>query len=88
MGEQRRRRALQSVADEPRKSQRPWVLAVVAFWISAGITLAVLLTTGKLNPILVGITFGAMVLGVWLKIRHQRQRPKAGNRTSDAKGSR
>ncbi len=76
MGEQRRRKALQAAAVEPRSSnQKPWVRAVLAFWISAGITLAVLLTTGKLNPILAGITCATMVLGVWLKIRHKRRLP-------------
>ena len=85
MGEQRRRQALRSAAVEPPPpagNRKPWVRAVLAFWIAAGITLIVLLTTGKLNPILVGITLGTMVLGIWLKIRHQRQLPDAAARRS------
>ena len=64
-------------------SRKLWVLAVLAFWISAGVTLAVMLTTGKLDLILVSITLGMMVLGVWLKARYQLRKRKARGRVSD-----
>jgi hypothetical protein len=41
-----------------------------------------MLTTGKLNQILVSIAFGMMVLGVWLKARYQLRQRKAGGRVS------
>ena len=46
-------------------SRKLWVVAVLAFWISLGITLTTMLITGKLDLILVSITLGLMVLGVW-----------------------
>jgi energy-converting hydrogenase Eha subunit G len=64
-------------------SWKLWVVAVLAFWISAGVTLAVMLTTGKLDLILVSITLGMMVLGVWLKARYQLRQRKARGRVSD-----
>lgn len=83
MGEQRRRKELQPAPGEPDDNGRKlWVVAVLAFWISAGITLAVLLITGKLNLILVCITLGMMVLGVWLKARYQLRQRKARGRLS------
>ena len=65
-------------------SRKLWVLAVLAFWISAGVTLAVMLTTGKLNLNLIPvcITLGMMVLGVWLKARYQLRQRKARGRVS------
>ena len=63
-------------------SRNLWVLAVLAFWVSAGVTLAVMLITGKLDLILVSITLGMMVLGVWLKARYQLRRRKARGRLS------
>jgi len=62
-------------------SWKLWVV-VLAFWISAGVTLAVMLTTGKLNLNLVSITLGMMVLGVSLKARHQSGQGKARGRVS------
>ncbi len=83
MGEQRRRKKLQPVPVESDGNSRTlWVVAVLAFWISAGITLAVLLITGKLNLILLCVTLGMMVLGVWLKARYQLQQRKARGRVS------
>ena len=83
MGEQRRREELQSATGTPADHDRTlWVVAVLAFWISAGITVAVLLITGKLDFILVTITLGMMVLGVWLKARYQLRKHKAGGQTS------
>lgn len=58
------------------------MVSVLAFWISAGVTQAVMLTTGKLNQILIPIAFGMMVLGVWLKARYQLRQRKAGGRVS------
>jgi len=60
-------------------SRKLWVLA---FWVSTGVTLAVMLTTGKLNLILVSITLGMMVLGVWLKAQYQLRQRKARGRVS------
>lgn len=83
MGEQRRRKELQTASAELSDSGRSlWVVAVVAFWISAGITLTVMLVTGKLELILVIVTLGMMVLGVWLKARYQWQQRKARPQTS------
>ncbi len=83
MGEQQRRDELQPTSVEPDENSRKlWVIAVLAFWVSAGITLAVLLITGKLNLILVIVTLGMMVLGTWLKARYQLQQRKARGRTS------
>lgn len=63
-------------------SWKLWVVAVLAFWIWAGVTLAVMLTTGKLNLNLVSITLGMMVLGVSLKARYQSGQGKARGRVS------
>ena len=50
----------------------------------SGDTLAVMLTTGKLNLNLIPvcITLGMMVLGVWLKARYQLRQRKARGRVS------
>lgn len=63
-------------------SRKLWVVAVLAFWISAAISLVTLLITGKLNLILVSITLGMMVLGVWLKIRYQLHQRKVDSSLS------
>ncbi len=87
MGEQRRRKKLQPAPVKPDDNDRKlWVVAVLAFWISAGITLAVLLITGKLNLILLCVTLGMMVLGVWLKARYQLRQRKASGRVSSSGG--
>jgi len=64
-------------------SRKRWVPAVLAFWVSAGVTLAVMLTTGKLDLILVSITLGMMVLGGWLKAPYQLRQTKTRGRVSD-----
>jgi high-affinity Fe2+/Pb2+ permease len=65
-------------------SRKLWVVAVLAFWVSAVISLIAMAITGKLNLILVSITLGMMVLGVWLKIRYQlRQRKVNSNQPGD-----
>ena len=85
MGEPRRHKELNAASAESGDTSRKlWVVAVLAFWISAGVTLAVMLTTGKLNLnlILVSITLGMMVLGVWLKAQYQLRQHKARGRVS------
>lgn len=83
MGEQRRRKDLETAPVAPHEHDRNlWVVAVLAFWVSAGITLAVLLITGELRLILVTITLGMLVLGVWLKARYQLKKRKARDRKS------
>jgi hypothetical protein len=78
MGEQQRRKELRTAAANPNDTSRKlWVTAVLAFWVSAGITLAVTFISGKLDLILVCITLGMMVLGVWLKTRYLLQQRKA-----------
>ena len=86
MGEQQRRKELATASKQPNDSDRKlWVIAVLAFWVSAGVTLVVMFTTEKLNLILVSITLGMMVLGIWLKVRYQLQHRKSRN--SQASGS-
>ena len=41
-----------------------------------------MLTTGKLNQILVSIALGMMVLGVWFKARYRLRQRKAGGQVS------
>ena len=85
MGEQQRREKLKAELPEGgllEHSKKLWVVAVLAFWISAGITLVVMLVTGKLNLILVCVTLGMMVLGVWLKARYQLQQRRSKEQSS------
>ena len=83
MGERRLPEEFRSAPGTPHDHDRTlWVIAVLAFWVSAGITLVVLLITGRLHLILVTITLGMMVLGVWLKARYQLRQRQAHGRTS------
>jgi len=83
MGEPGRQKEFNAASAESVDTSRQlWVLAVLAFWVSAGVTLAVMLTTGKLDLILVSITLGMTVLGVWLKARYQLRQRKARGRVS------
>jgi len=83
MREPRRHKELNAASAESGDTSRKlWVVAVPAFWISAGVTLAVMLTTGKLNLNPVSITLGMMILGAWLKARYQLERGKARGRVS------
>ena len=83
MGEPGRHKEFNAAsAESVDTSRKLWVLEVLAFWVSAGVTLAVMLTTGKLNLILVSITLGMMVLGVWLKAQYQLRHRKARGRVS------
>ncbi len=83
MGQQQRRENFEVTSSESDDTNRKlWVVAVLAFWISSGITLTTLVITGKLNLILVSITLGLMVLGVWLKARYQLRQRKAKRRVS------
>jgi hypothetical protein len=83
MGEPGRQKEFNAASAESVDTSRQlWVLAVLAFWVSAGVTRAVMLTIGKLDLILVSITLGMMVLGVWLKARYQLRQRKARGRVS------
>ena len=58
-----------------------WVVAVLAFWVSSGIQLLVYLLEERLEPILLSIILGLLILGVVLKTRlqlHTRKGPPAG----------
>ena len=83
MGEPRRHKEFNAAsAESVDTSRKLWVLEVLAFWVSAGVTLAVMLTTGKLNLNPASITLGMMILGAWLKARYQLERGKARGRVS------
>lgn len=58
-------------------ARKLWVIAVLAFWVSAAVSLITMMMTGKLNLILVSVTLGMMVLGIWLKIRYQMRQREA-----------
>lgn len=63
-------------------AKKLWVVTVLAFWVSALVLAAVYLMKDKIDLILVSITLGLMVLGVWLKARYQlllRKQPGAGH---------
>jgi hypothetical protein len=47
------------------------VAAVVAFWVSAVVLLAVFLIEGRLDLILSSIALGLLFIGMWLKARYQ-----------------
>ena len=53
-----------------------WVVAVLAFWITAAIMAAVYILDNKLNLILLSIALGTMIIGIWLKARFQLHRNK------------
>ena len=83
MGEPGRQKEFNAASAESVDTSRQlWVLAVLAFWVSADVTRAVMLTIGKLDLILVSITLGMMVLGVWFKARYQLRQRKARGRVS------
>jgi hypothetical protein len=48
-----------------------WVVAVIAFWVSAAVLLAVFLIDDRLDPILLSIALGMLFIGMWLKARYQ-----------------
>jgi ribosomal protein L37E len=55
-----------------------WVASVIAFWVSAAVLGVVFFIENKLNLILVSITLGMLLIGMWLKTRfqlHQRKEP-------------
>lgn len=64
-----------------------WVVAVVCFWISTAILGVVFFLEDELNILLLSVSLGTMVLGVWLKARFQlyqnrepeKQRPDEGD---------
>lgn len=49
-----------------------WVVAVVAFWVSASLMVVMFYLDGGLNPILASITLGMLFIGVRLKAKYQR----------------
>lgn len=50
-----------------------WVAAVIAFWVSVAVLGIVSVLNGRLNLILVSICLGLLIVGMWLKLRYQRQ---------------
>ncbi len=48
-----------------------WVIAVIAFWVSAAVLAVVFIVDDRLDLVLVSIALGLLVLGVWLKTRYQ-----------------
>lgn len=60
-----------------------WVASVIAFWVSASVLGVVFFVDGKLNLILVSITLGMLLIGVWLKTRYQLHQRKEPSRQSD-----
>ena len=56
-----------------------WVIAVLGFWVSAAILGVVFFLEDELNILLLSVTLGTMILGVWLKARfqlYQNREPK------------
>lgn len=49
-----------------------WVAAVMAFWVSVAVLAIVFFIDGRLDPILVSIALGLLVVGIWLKINTER----------------
>ncbi len=48
-----------------------WVVAVLAFWVSAIVMGVVYYLENRLDLILASVVLGLMVLGLWLKTRYQ-----------------
>jgi hypothetical protein len=48
-----------------------WVAAVIAFWVSSAVLVVVYLMQEKLSLILVSVSLGMLVIGMWLKTRYQ-----------------
>ena len=62
-----------------------WVLATVAFWVTVIVQALVYLLKDELNPILISIAGGMMILGLWFKTRfqlHMRKQP-SNDKSSD-----
>ena len=53
------------------KFKTQWVTAVIAFWVSAAVLGLAYSFEKKISLILVSITLGLLILGVWLKTRYQ-----------------
>ena len=49
-----------------------WVVAVIAFWVSVAVLVAVLVIDERLDPVLASICLGLLIVGVWLKTRYQK----------------
>jgi hypothetical protein len=57
-----------------------WVVAVMAFWVTALIMAVLYYLESKVDLILASIALGLMILGLWLKTRYQliaRKQPEA-----------
>jgi hypothetical protein len=68
----RRARRIHSLWERRRdRAKVVWVIAVMAFWITAAILGVVYYLEGRLDLILVSIALGLMMLGLWLKTRYQ-----------------
>ncbi|MEW8193263.1 MAG: hypothetical protein AB2793_06115, partial [Candidatus Thiodiazotropha sp.] len=50
-----------------------WVIAVVAFWVTALISAAMYAVNKELDFILTSIALGMLLIGIWLKSRYHRQ---------------
>ena len=48
-----------------------WVAAVMAFWVSVLVLVAVFFLEGRLSIVLTSICLGLLVVGIWLKARYQ-----------------
>jgi uncharacterized membrane protein len=73
MGEHKLSTPAQPAAAQRGESlKRQWVFAVLAFWITAAVILAIYLLKGELNLILLSIALGTMILGIWTKARYRR----------------
>ena len=56
---------------ERNQARTLWVIAVLAFWVTLAVLGVVYLLKSELDLVLLSVTLGAMVLGVWLKTRYQ-----------------
>ena len=57
-----------------------WVASVLAFWVSAAVLGIVLVLDNRIDLILVSITLGMLVIGIWLKARYHRHLRKEPGR--------
>lgn len=64
-----------------------WVVAVLAFWVSAAVLILVYFLNNEVNLILVSVVCAMMMLGVWLKARFQLHlRKEPGGREPPSSG--
>ena len=48
-----------------------WVISVMAFWVSASVLAVIYFLKGGLDMILMSISLGMLIIGVYLKARYQ-----------------